>query len=86
MIHEALRTTFPSTLVLSTLGNHDAFPVDQLDTPPNGAWFLHPMADMLSSWLPEESLKTYRQAGYYSVRCSCWFVNSNHLFASFIMQ
>lgn len=80
VVHDALRTAFPKKMVLSTIGNHDTFrrstlhnvtdllAVDQLDTPPNGAWFLQPMTKIYSQLgLPQSALDTFEYAGYYSV-------------------
>lgn len=45
-----------------------AIAVDQLDTPPNGAWYLKPMAQILSGLgLPQSAVEQFEYAGYYTL-------------------
>jgi hypothetical protein len=53
--------------VLSAIGNHDAYPIDQFNTPPGSKWFLDAYGDELSYWLSEDIVKELKYAGYYTV-------------------
>lgn len=54
------------TPVVPILGNHDTFPVDQVD--PNGwSWLLDPVSEWWSVWLPRQAVKTLREKGWYSL-------------------
>jgi sphingomyelin phosphodiesterase len=57
------------SLVLSTIGNHDGYPVDQFDLPPGSNWFLNPWTDVMmhSGILEQSAFETMRKAGYYTV-------------------
>jgi sphingomyelin phosphodiesterase len=73
--HKALLQTMrdPSSsyqsLVLSTIGNHDGYPIDQFDLSPGSDWYLGPWADIMSqSGINNtEALNSLRTFGYYSV-------------------
>jgi sphingomyelin phosphodiesterase len=58
------------SLVLSAIGNHDTYPIDQFDLPPGSSWYLDPFADIMKqSGIidTDTTLKTMREFGYYTV-------------------
>jgi sphingomyelin phosphodiesterase len=59
---------FPDTFVFPCLGNHDTFPVDQLDRPPNSNWLLDVVGKYWNKWLPPDALKTFKYGGYYQLQ------------------
>jgi sphingomyelin phosphodiesterase len=61
---------FPNKLVYPSLGNHDTFPVDQLDVPPRNQWLLSTVASYWNKWLDPQAIKTLTYGGYYQMQVS----------------
>ena len=56
----------PGVPVLACLGNHDAWPIDQLWPNLTSQIYLPQVAKMWSAWLTDENVKTFSEGGYYS--------------------
>eukprot|EP00947_MAST-08B_sp_MAST-8B-sp1_P002939 g2939.t1 len=66
---------FPDVPVLSALGNHEAFPVDQyegregtLTSGGGDTWLYQTIATDWAHWLPDQALKTLKYGGFYAAR------------------
>ena len=64
---------FPDTPVLSSLGNHEAFPVDQYegrarDGKTGDSWLYDTVANDWAHWLPDQAVKTVKYGGFYAAR------------------
>jgi len=59
-----------SSLLLSAIGNHDGFPIDQFDYSPGNSWFLDPFTDIMkqSGIVDAGAFDTMKYAGYYTVK------------------
>lgn len=67
-MHRELKQRLPGVPVFPSLGNYDFVPVHSDPGPPLNSWILQPLADLFADWLEQESLDTFRYAGYYEVR------------------
>jgi len=66
-IHDTLRDVLgKDTIVLSAIGNHDAYPVDQFDASPRYHWYMQPFSRQMAFWLPEQVVETIDIAGHYN--------------------
>jgi len=63
-----LAKAFPDIPVFSTIGNHEAFPVNQFQGPHFDSWLYDAMSMAWAPYLPEDSINTMRYAGYYQAR------------------
>jgi len=71
MVVSLLQTSFPSTAIFPSLGNHDTVPVNLFD--PNNATYisqLHAIGSLWSKWLTPDALKQFLVAGYYTMSFS----------------
>jgi sphingomyelin phosphodiesterase len=66
-VYQMLSQTLRPMKVYSTIGNHECFPVDQLEEVPRGSWLMDFFTSLWTGTLPEESLRTVKKGGYYSV-------------------
>jgi hypothetical protein len=68
LVHDMIKVTLGKQApVLSCIGNHDAYPIDQFDTPPGSSWYLNEFAEEMSYWLPADIISQLKYAGYYTV-------------------
>lgn len=67
LVAQKLKEAFGSIPVYSAIGNHESFPVNQFEGPGFDDWLNNAVADAWSSWLPQDSQKTLRFGGYYTV-------------------
>jgi sphingomyelin phosphodiesterase len=67
IIHDSIKDILgKDVVVLSAIGNHDAYPVDQFDTAPFYSWYLDAFAEEMSFWLPYQVVQQMRYAGHYT--------------------
>eukprot|EP01083_Nonionella_stella_P068258 181137_1 len=57
----------PGLMVYPCVGNHDAYPVDQLAPPPKNKWFTDMLVRSWKHWLDEPAIETLQKGGYYSI-------------------
>ena len=57
---------FPNTSVTPIIGNHDTFPINQLDDNNISEWLYNSLGDIWSNWLSDDSIKTFKYGGFYT--------------------
>ena len=57
---------FPNTSVTPIIGNHDTFPINQLDDNNISGWLYNSLGDIWSNWLSDDSIKTFKYGGFYT--------------------
>jgi hypothetical protein len=62
-------STLYQSLLLSAIGNHDGFPIDQFDVPPGSSWYLDPFTDIMkqSGIVDSNAMQTMREFGFYTL-------------------
>eukprot|EP01132_Coremiostelium_polycephalum_P004818 gene4818-6006_t len=64
-LSQLIYNTFPNTIVLPSIGNHEAYPSDQYLLP-NTQWLLNSLQKCWAPWLDEDSLDSVQSHGYYT--------------------
>mmetsp|Transcript_5140 Transcript_5140/g.16546 ORF Transcript_5140/g.16546 Transcript_5140/m.16546 type:complete len:448 (-) Transcript_5140:431-1774(-) len=57
----------PGIPIIPALGNHGAFPVDNLRDAPHNQWLIGPLLSAWQRYLPPSQLATFNQSGYFEV-------------------
>ncbi|KAL0491659.1 sphingomyelin phosphodiesterase A [Acrasis kona] len=67
VLHDTMRESLGSSiLLLSAIGNHDTYPIDQFDAGPRFSWYMEPFAQQMSFWLPKQVTNQMKIAGHYN--------------------
>ena len=67
-----VRQYFPESIVIPSLGNHDAFPFNSfppssLDHPRfNVSWLYRRLGNLYGNWIPAEAESSFLQDGYFT--------------------
>ncbi|KAF2354919.1 Calcineurin-like phosphoesterase domain ApaH type [Trinorchestia longiramus] len=70
---ERIRSAFPDTPVVMTIGNHETDPINSFPVPEvydqgfNPSWLYESLATQWKPWVPSSSMHTLIKGGYYAV-------------------
>jgi hypothetical protein len=53
--------------IIPALGNHGAFPVDNLQDAPHNQWLIGPLVSAWQRYIPTDQLKVFNESGYFEV-------------------
>eukprot|EP01083_Nonionella_stella_P028708 79090_1 len=67
VISNLFKEFLPYVQVYPCVGNHDAYPVDQLAYPPKNQWFTNMLVRNWKPWLDGPAVETLQKGGYYSI-------------------
>lgn len=67
IVYDLLTTSFPTSLIIPVIGNHDTFPIDQLESPFSQTWQSLFLSEIWQDTPIQYDLSTFQKGGYYKI-------------------